>query len=146
MKAVTAEDWPKMTRTPSTRMTRTRGAIHHTLRRQKNDRSPPAMPTREKRLRKNRRMAFMGDLDGSLGVYLARIAGDSLAARYDSRKTGGSPKANPAPPFRLVPAKCTIRWARPAAPGRTTPRLLPRGRARPGSRAPGTAVHRVATR
>jgi hypothetical protein len=59
MKALIADDCPKITRMPSTRSTATSGVIHHSLRRQKKVRRLPAIPTRAVVLRAKRWMTFM---------------------------------------------------------------------------------------
>src|SRR5215470_14974350 len=96
MKALTAVEWPRITRTPTTRITRTSGVIHHTLRRQKKDRSWLAIPKRAKRSRKNRWMAFKGwtsdDGQAATGRTVYAVPREAVNARLC--RAAGAPPGN----------------------------------------------------
>src|SRR6185436_18023483 len=84
MNALIAEDCPKITRIPRTRSMATSGVIHHSLRRQKKVRSPPAIPTRAVVLRAKRRTMFTGGSPERRGVDCVSDSNSSVSKRCRS--------------------------------------------------------------
>src|SRR2546422_8935470 len=120
MNALIADDCPKMISTPSTRSTATSGVIHHSLRRQKKVRSPPAIPTRADVLRTKRRIILTGDSPGKRdgngltdAILASRIAFGQLAPRGARRVAYNGSREHHATAPAVGPPGPAVQWDPP---------------------------------